>query len=185
MSKEKLKQAALYLFAEKGYDGTALSEIAKEAGIKTPSIYAHFESKEALYMAVYKDVIQTEMKSFKELNRDEYKTLQDYLKAVFYDATDFETSPETKKFFQRSVYFPPTSLKDRLIQETESYEALTFEMIGSLLNEIHMNQAEKERWIHAFYCFIDGLSVEHELYNKLEFEKRRKSAFEILNGLLG
>ncbi len=184
MSKEKLKKAALHLFAEKGYDGTALSEIAKEAGIKTPSIYAHFESKEALYIAVYREVIQTELNSFKEHNRQEFKSLEAYFKAVFYDATDFETNPETKKFFQRSVYFPPASLKMSLIQETESYEALTFEIMGTFLNELNMAKKAKEKWIHTFYCFIDGLSVEHELYNKMEFEKRRASAFDTLSLLM-
>lgn len=40
MTRTKLKEAALRLFGEKGYDGTALSEIAKEVGVKTPAIYA-------------------------------------------------------------------------------------------------------------------------------------------------
>lgn len=36
MTKKLIKEVALTLFAEKGYDGTALSEIAKAVGIKTP-----------------------------------------------------------------------------------------------------------------------------------------------------
>ncbi|WP_088809208.1 MULTISPECIES: TetR/AcrR family transcriptional regulator [Listeria] len=180
MSKEKLMHAALHLFAEKGYDGTALSEIAKEAGIKTPSIYAHFESKEALYMAIYREVIQIGMSSFKERNKEDYESLEEYFKAIFYEVTDFETYPEVKKFFQRSVYFPPASLKVNLNQETASYETFSFEVIGTFLNELNMTEKAKERWIHMFYCLIDGLSVEHGLYDLVEFEKRRASAFDTL-----
>ncbi|MBC8830133.1 helix-turn-helix transcriptional regulator, partial [Escherichia coli] len=55
MTKKLIKEVALTLFAEKGYDGTALSEIAKAVGIKTPSLYAHFASKEALFLEVYQD----------------------------------------------------------------------------------------------------------------------------------
>ena len=54
MTRSKLKEAALRLFGQKGYDGTALSEIAKEVGVKTPAIYA-FSSKEDLFMTVFEE----------------------------------------------------------------------------------------------------------------------------------
>ncbi|UUZ83400.1 TetR/AcrR family transcriptional regulator [Paenibacillus sp. P26] len=57
MSAQTIKAAALRLFALRGYDGVPLSEIAKEVGIRTPSIYAHFSSKDDLFMAVFEDVL--------------------------------------------------------------------------------------------------------------------------------
>lgn len=49
MTKKLIKEVALTLFAEKGYDGTALSEIAKAVGIKTPSLYAHLHQKKPYF----------------------------------------------------------------------------------------------------------------------------------------
>jgi len=52
-TKEKIKKTALSLFAQRGYHGTTMSDIAKLVGIKTPSIYAHFNGKEELFYSVY------------------------------------------------------------------------------------------------------------------------------------
>ena len=45
-TKERILEAALTLFAENGYNGTSVEEIAKIVGIKAPSLYKHFKGKE-------------------------------------------------------------------------------------------------------------------------------------------
>lgn len=44
--------AAEELFAERGYAGTTLRDVADRAGLRIPSLYNHFASKDALYAAV-------------------------------------------------------------------------------------------------------------------------------------
>ncbi|MDF2548612.1 MAG: bacterial regulatory s, tetR family protein [Anaerosolibacter sp.] len=50
MTKDAIKQTALKLFAKQGYESTSMREIANEVGLKAPSIYAHFVSKEEIYI---------------------------------------------------------------------------------------------------------------------------------------
>ena len=47
--RELIEQAALELFAERGYHGAGMDEIARRAGITPPVIYDHFASKLALH----------------------------------------------------------------------------------------------------------------------------------------
>lgn len=49
---ERILEAAENLFAEKGYRATSLGDVADRVGIRSPSLYNHFRSKEALYQAV-------------------------------------------------------------------------------------------------------------------------------------
>ena len=48
-SRDRIKSAAIALFADKGYAATATREICHRAGITKPVLYYHFKSKEDLH----------------------------------------------------------------------------------------------------------------------------------------
>lgn len=49
---ERILDTAEALFAERGYAGTTLRDVAHAAGLRIPSLYNHFAGKDALYAAV-------------------------------------------------------------------------------------------------------------------------------------
>lgn len=51
-TRERILDAAEALFAERGYEGTTLRDVAARVKLRNPSLYNHFESKESLYAAV-------------------------------------------------------------------------------------------------------------------------------------
>ena len=56
--KRKFINCALKLFAEKGYFGVSLADVAGELGLTKQSIIYHFKTKDALYGAVIADIAQ-------------------------------------------------------------------------------------------------------------------------------
>lgn len=55
--RKKIIENSLNLFANKGFDGTSMRNIAKAVGVTLPTIYYHFSNKEGLYKAVLQEVI--------------------------------------------------------------------------------------------------------------------------------
>jgi len=49
---ERILDAAEAVFAEQGYAGTSLRDVAERVGLRIPSLYNHFPGKESLYTAV-------------------------------------------------------------------------------------------------------------------------------------
>jgi AcrR family transcriptional regulator len=50
--REQLIGVALGLFAERGFDGSAIEEVANRAAVSKPIVYEHFGGKEGLYAVV-------------------------------------------------------------------------------------------------------------------------------------
>ncbi len=51
-TRDRILDEALTLFADNGYDGTSVEEIADKVGIKAPSLYNHFKGKEDILNAL-------------------------------------------------------------------------------------------------------------------------------------
>jgi AcrR family transcriptional regulator len=51
-----LLDVALAVFGDRGFDGTTMSELAREAGVTKPVLYQHFSSKRELFLEVVADV---------------------------------------------------------------------------------------------------------------------------------
>lgn len=56
-TREQLRSVALQLFAEKGYDGTSLREIAERLGVTKAAVYYHFRSKEEILVSLIEDFL--------------------------------------------------------------------------------------------------------------------------------
>jgi AcrR family transcriptional regulator len=48
---EQLLEVAEQVFAQQGYQGTSIEDIARTAGVTRPVVYDHFGSKEGIYLA--------------------------------------------------------------------------------------------------------------------------------------
>lgn len=55
-TKERIIEEALTLFAERGYQGTSVKNIADAVGIKDSSLYKHFKSKKEIFDTIVEEM---------------------------------------------------------------------------------------------------------------------------------
>src|SRR5580704_5247543 len=56
--REEILDEATQLFAERGYEGTSMADLAEKVGLRKASLFHHFASKEVLYAAVLARLIE-------------------------------------------------------------------------------------------------------------------------------
>ncbi|MBZ4659980.1 MAG: Transcriptional regulator, TetR family [Desulfacinum sp.] len=65
--RRKILEAAIRLFSQKGFQGTTVRDLARQAGVSEAMLYQHFPSKEALYHAILERKVE-EMRSAWDLD---------------------------------------------------------------------------------------------------------------------
>jgi AcrR family transcriptional regulator len=67
-TKQRILEEALTLFSEKGYANVYVGDIAARVGIKAPSLYKHYKSKQAIFDAILAKMDERFMDQAKALN---------------------------------------------------------------------------------------------------------------------
>lgn len=96
-----VRAVALQLFAEKGYHGTAMSEIAARLEIRTPSLYNHIESKQTLLAEILLDTSKA--------------VLDDFEAAVDHDLTGGDTAAQLAAAVRVYAYRHATHRNEALV----------------------------------------------------------------------
>lgn len=79
-TKERILESALFLFAEKGYEGVGVDQIAEKAGLRGPSLYNHFKGKEDIFNSLVDTMTEYYEKNFvssKEMEKVMPSSLQE------------------------------------------------------------------------------------------------------------
>lgn len=87
--KADISMIALNIFLQKGYAGTSMSDVAKASGIRKPSLYHHFSSKEELFLAALSADVSEPMQKVGFLLDEARGTPQERFRdalGLFYDA---------------------------------------------------------------------------------------------------
>lgn len=91
---QKIVEAAIEMFAEKGYASTSTSQIAKKAGVAEGTIFRHYKTKKDLLLSIVSPTMAKLIAPFviRDINKvldAKYDRYEDFLKAMIINRQEF------------------------------------------------------------------------------------------------
>jgi len=190
-TQDRILDVAERLFAEQGFAGTVVRDIAREAGLTAPSLYNHFEGKQALYEAVLARGVQPLVDLMAGLRSDSEVQPGDLLDAIM---DHFANHPNLAKLIQHESLIGGASLS----QITESWlRPIVAEGMSAMRRNPHSVWTAEEQpfalaaWIHIILGHFAMAPLLRELFDfdplakdQLDGQKRflRRYAKLVLSG---
>ena len=169
-TKRKILENALALFAEKGFKGTSINDIAKSAGISKGLAYNYFKNKDELMLAVFGLLAEELGEIFfsMAMEVDPSKKLKQMIN------TTFKKLLEDEKFWR--LYFNFVMLPElnkEANQLLSSFLEEAFTVLEKLFADMKVPNPSEESKIFA--SIIDGICF-HYMFDKKSYplEKMRK-----------
>ncbi len=101
-TKQKILEKALELFSSYGYDSVSVGEIAKAVGIKAPSLYNHYPSKQSIFDAIVEATAAQYEKDTGKIDIHVQNSAQDI--PVFTDITEDALIEKVYQIFNYSLH---------------------------------------------------------------------------------
>ena len=115
-TKQKILDKALELFSTQGYDSVSVGEIAKAVGIKAPSLYNHFPSKQAIFDAIMQSTAEQYEADTDQINIHVQNATQDI--PVFTEITADALFEKVRQIFEYSLHNETISRFRRMMTTT-------------------------------------------------------------------
>ncbi|MFE3575513.1 TetR/AcrR family transcriptional regulator [Lysinibacillus sp. NPDC059133] len=77
IKRKKILTEAIHLFAEKGFEGTKIQEVAKASGVSFGSVFTYFENKETLFHAAVVEPLKKYEEDILNFNPEEQDLIQE------------------------------------------------------------------------------------------------------------
>lgn len=165
MSANKIKIAAMSLFANYGYEGTSLAHIASKVGIKKQSIYSHFDGKDDLFIQVMNDALQQELSHLHDVvMKEDTQSFNETLCLLIQDIIDRFSNDKNMKFWLRMSFYPPMHLLEEVNKAVYFYEdeqlSLLEPIFHKAINENKLKKREPEQLVIAFIALMNAIMME-------------------------
>jgi TetR/AcrR family transcriptional regulator, cholesterol catabolism regulator len=166
-TRASIRQAALEVFRENGYQSTTVRAIADRAGITLSTLYTHIESKEKLFRELVQPVIDRPLAAMHEVSASPLPPIEKLRAAIVAAAAPYdEFFPELFMYF--NDFYPAL---DRLDPEPRlEYESLWVQIITDGIEAgVFRDQVKPElimlqllgmiAWMHKWYVAGEGLTA--------------------------
>ncbi|MGA0617601.1 TetR/AcrR family transcriptional regulator [Paracoccus sp. KR1-242] len=182
---ERICDAAIRHFAEVGYEGSSLNEIATDVGIRKASLYSHFRGKDELFLAALSVALEVEQAFVAEAYAS---PAPDGAGSGYVQEIDkrYPTSPHLR-FLLRAAYLLPKSIAKQVGAGYEGFLASLRQHYLVQLDADRPGLAEDDRngFAESYVGIVESLFVELTYGSTKAMAVRRDALWRILSQAVG
>jgi AcrR family transcriptional regulator len=181
--KEKIVQAGMECFAEKGYEGASTNEIVKRAGISKGILFHYFGNKKNFYLYILNKVMETMVEKICTGYRDAPPDLFERL--MFKGMLKLRLSLEEPLLY-RMIYVTFVNTPEDLKEEAQQwYNRLYGMAIPMLLDGLDLSKVrsgvDPNKAIETVLLFMEGLQAKYmEAYKKIPADQALSTMDQLL-----
>ncbi len=193
-TKELIKENSIILFAEHGYKGTAINDIANAVGIKKGSFYGHYGSKEELFLELLKEEVSKFLNLVESYNIVIHdKSIMEKLYLLFKKEVEYLNKNKAScKFLMRFTFSPSAEIKT-IINNNLEIEVMRKQINDCnrsificAIEEGEIANNDVEELIESFFWLVNTTVIKSLVYNKnYKEEDIKKIWYYYINGVKG
>jgi AcrR family transcriptional regulator len=121
-AKDRVRDVALTLFAERGYHGTSMSQIAEILGVRVPTLYSHIRSKQELLAEIAVTTTDAVLAEFELAIRDADGPSEQLRRAIGAYALRHATHPRQALVVNRDIFSLEEPLRASVLAKRQQHE---------------------------------------------------------------
>lgn len=128
---ERILDAAVKVFAQKGFFQSKVSEIAKEAGVADGTIYLYFKNKDDLLISIFEIKMQEVIARFRAAISEQSDALSKLKCLIHMHLAEFQANPDLAAVFQVEL-----RQSSRFMHESEKIELKRYlDLMGEIIEQ--------------------------------------------------
>jgi TetR/AcrR family transcriptional regulator len=143
--------AALGLFSRFGLHGTTIDQVAAAADVSKTNLFYYFANKEALYVAVLRDLLEAWLEPLRAFaaDQDPHQALGDYIRSKLAFSRD---RPDASRLFCLEMIQGAPLLRDELANELRALVDRKAEVISAWVDSGRLAPVEPHHLVFALWA---------------------------------
>ncbi|RST60077.1 TetR/AcrR family transcriptional regulator [Siminovitchia terrae] len=186
-NRDKILDAGLKLFSEKGYYDTTTNEIAKVAGVSIGSLYSYFKDKDAIFLSILDNYHKRFLSFFHEKDEDlSYelyaRDIKQWLKNLMVKLLDIHESVKTLNREMNIMYHSKPQVARIMDTQTERIRTMTMSFIARSESSVYDIEATSAVIVDFISTVIDRILYKEN--DNLDKDNIIEAAVDILANYL-
>lgn len=161
-NRDKILEAGLKLFSEKGYYDTTTNEIAKVAGVSIGSLYSYFNDKDEIFLSILDDYHKKFLSFFhekdEELSYELYASdIRQWLRNLIVKLLYIHESVKTLNREMNIMYYSKPQVARIMDTQTERIRTMTMSFIARSDSSIYDMEATSAIIVDFISTVIDRI----------------------------